>query len=120
MYAGYMQVFTILYKELEYWWISVSDEGKEPTPSPPLHSYWRMTVTSSFPLCPLYKIGHRKNGKKTQGIELNWISGTMPSLCTDFGIWWALNLGYTPPQMGSFKEVIVASSLHASHLESGG
>ena len=39
MYAGYMQVFTILYKELEYWWISVSDEGKEPTPSPPLHSY---------------------------------------------------------------------------------
>lgn len=55
--------------------------------------YQGVTVTSSFFLCPLYRSQHRGNVKKTQGIEMNWIYGTLPSLCTSFGIWWGLNLG---------------------------
>ena len=55
--------------------------------------YQGVTVTSRFFPCPLYRSQHRGNVKKTRGVEMNWISGTLPSLCTSFGIWWGLNLG---------------------------
>lgn len=48
--------------------------------------YQGVTVTSSFFPCPLYRSQHRENVKKTQGIEMNWVSGTLPSLYASFGI----------------------------------